>query len=659
MSKPELLIPAGSVESFYAALEGGADAIYLGLKDFNARKRAKNFTLAQLPTLITLAHKQNTKLYITLNTVVKNEELPLLYSMLGQLAQTKVDAVIIQDWGVFYILKKYFPKLIVHASTQMAFHNSVGANFGSKVGIERIILARELTFKELKGIQQKSKVELELFVHGALCYSFSGMCLFSSYLGGMSANRGACKQPCRRLFTDNNDKHYLFSLKDNELLDFIPKLSKLGISSLKVEGRMKSDDYVYTIARAYRMVIDDHSKLEEAHELLKHDIGRDKTTYFMGGNVSNAITDLPNTGLYTGKVISASNEQFVFQSELNPEEIKRVRIVSPDGSKQETLSLQAPSINENMVTVNTNQVKVNTGDLIYTIGFTNKSFPSKLPNIKSKPIITPSLREGRIKTSNLCNPAKKHRAILYLRIDSFDWLAKINLKDIDQLILNIPFKDWDNFSIDSPFIAMNKAKFIVELPKFISEDNCDKYKRFCHTLSQKGISKFMVNHISQIDLLPKDAKKIASSLLYTFNDAAVAQLQRFGFISHIYPQETDIYNLTNGQDRNGIIALHFTPELFYSRMPVKTFNKEGNFSDDTKTEYTIIKREGMTLTIPQKPVSILQNKNELLQKGFNQFLIDVSFSSPSKNTFETLIEKYYDTTQYQPSTSFNYKKGLT
>lgn len=659
MFKPELLLPAGTVESFFAALEGGADAIYLGLQDFNARKRARNFSIFQLPTLISLAHKQKTKLYITLNTVIKNDELADLYILLAQLEQTNIDAIIIQDWGVFHLAKKFFPKLTIHASTQMAFHNAPGANFAARAGIERVILARELTLKELTDIKKNSKVELELFVHGALCYSFSGMCLFSSYLGGMSANRGACKQPCRRMFTDNNSKHYLFSLKDNELINFVPELARIGISSLKIEGRMKSAEYVYTIARAYRLVLDNHNKLNDAKELLQQDIGREKTSYFMGGNVSDAITDLPNTGLFTGKVSHIENGRFTFETETNASDIKRVRIVSPDGSYQETLKLKEKEIAENYVTANTNNLDFKKGFHVFIIGFEGQSFPNKLPNMNTKPLKAPHIKEATKKVQNLLKQSNIRRPILFFRIDSLAWLRKIHLDKIDQLLLNLPFKEWENLPLTSPFLAKNKAKLIAELPKFISEENCDKYRKLCLKLQNNGINKFMINHVSQLEIIPKNAIKYSSEYVYAFNDAAVAQLQRFNINAHVYPQETDFQNLYTGKDRSGIIALHFTPQLFYSRMPVKTKNTEGKFIDDTKISYQVVQKSGITYTLPQKPVSIFQNKTELINKGFKQFLIDVSFTSPSQNSFKTLIKRYYKAEQLQPSTSFNYKKGLS
>ena len=216
IKKPELLAPVGNTESFYAALTGGADAVFMGLQEFNARGRASNFSRPMLQLAVSKAHERKVKVYITLNTLIKNKEVNQLVDILSFLDALKVDGIIIQDWGVYFIAHRFFPKLVLHASTQMGNHNSLGVNYAFLKGIVRTVLARELTMPELEKIAKESKSELELFVHGALCYSFSGMCLFSSYVGGQGANRGLCKQSCRRFYNEGDEQYALFSLKDNQ-----------------------------------------------------------------------------------------------------------------------------------------------------------------------------------------------------------------------------------------------------------------------------------------------------------------------------------------------------------------------------------------------------------------------------------------------------------
>jgi U32 family peptidase len=300
--KPELLLPAGNTESFFAALQAGADAVYLGLSQFNARARATNFNLFQFISLLKEAKKRKVLVYVTLNTVIKNTELYQLIDYLHFLSEAGTDGIIIQDWGVYFIAQKYFPKLKIHASTQMGIHNSLGTQFLSEKGFQRTVLARELTLKELETVVKKSEIETEVFVHGALCYSFSGMCLFSSYTGGRGANRGMCAQPCRREYDDKNHKKFLFNLKDNQLIEYIPRLRKMGVSSLKIEGRLKSAEYTYRVGSAYRMVLYDESKIKQALQSLELDFGRQKTSYFAGAAIKTAISDEASTGIYLGRV---------------------------------------------------------------------------------------------------------------------------------------------------------------------------------------------------------------------------------------------------------------------------------------------------------------------------------------------------------------------
>lgn len=325
-NKAELLVPAGSVDSFRAAIRGGADAVYLGLKQFNARVRANNFSEDQLPAILQEAHNHGAKVYITLNTVIKNSELPRLLDFMAYLERVGVDAIIVQDWGVFALTHQYFPKLAVHASTQMGTHNSIGVDYAAQLGIKRVVLARELTLTEVESIARKPACELEVFIHGALCYSFSGQCFFSSYIGGRGANRGMCSQPCRMVYEDKQEKKYVFNLKDNQQLANLEKLNKYGVRSLKVEGRMKSADYVFQVASAYRLALDHPEKTSEAEAMLQMDFGREKTGYFLSQNVSGAIADNTNTGILLGQITRVNKKEITLFSRQLLKNNDRLRV---------------------------------------------------------------------------------------------------------------------------------------------------------------------------------------------------------------------------------------------------------------------------------------------------------------------------------------------
>ncbi len=252
VNKVELLSPAGDYECFMAAIKAGADAVYAGGSRYGARAYALNFTQDELLKAIDKAHINNRKLYLTVNTVIKNEELDQLYDYIEPLYRQGLDGVIVQDMGAVALLKECFPGLPLHASTQMAVTGSEGVKLLMDMGICRVVPARELDLAELRSIREKTGVELECFIHGALCYSYSGKCLFSSMVGKRSGNRGRCAQPCRLPY----DGKYIMSAKDICTVNIIPRLIEAGISSFKIEGRMKSKEYVASVTGIYRKYID-------------------------------------------------------------------------------------------------------------------------------------------------------------------------------------------------------------------------------------------------------------------------------------------------------------------------------------------------------------------------------------------------------------------
>jgi putative protease len=287
-TKPEILAPAGSLEAFFAALDSGADAVYLGLKEFSARAKAKNFTLADLERMLAYARSLQRRVYVTLNTLVKERELPQLVETLAALEAMAVDAVILQDLAVWRLARRHFPALELHASTQLTIHNVAGVRMLEQMGFTRVVLARELSLAEIAAIRAQTTIGLEHFVHGAHCFSLSGQCGFSSWLGGMSGNRGRCAQPCRRRYRHSGGDGYHFSPNDLSAIELLPELAAAGISSLKIEGRMKSAEYVASVVRAYRQVLDASAAnrkaaVAAAKEQLKGSFGRLPTRGFLAG----------------------------------------------------------------------------------------------------------------------------------------------------------------------------------------------------------------------------------------------------------------------------------------------------------------------------------------------------------------------------------------
>lgn len=269
MKKPELLAPAGNYECFKTAIDCGADAVYLGVGNLNARAYANNFSFEEVFKAFDYAHLYDKKVYVTMNTLLLDREMQTVLEQIGQLYEHGVDALIIQDLGLFRLVRQNWPDLPIHASTQMSIHNWQGAELVREMGASRIVLARELSLEDIQDIRKKSSVELEVFVHGAMCVSVSGQCLHSSLLGGRSGNRGQCAQPCRLPYQMDEQQSYLLSMKDLCLLDQIAALSDLGVESLKIEGRMKGKNYVAAVTSAYRRAIDGelHNFQEEKQSL--------------------------------------------------------------------------------------------------------------------------------------------------------------------------------------------------------------------------------------------------------------------------------------------------------------------------------------------------------------------------------------------------------
>lgn len=324
MKKVELLSPAGNMECLKAAINAGCDAVYLGGYNFGARNYATNFSNEEIEEAIKYAHIYGVKVYVTVNTMIYENEVEEFIKYIDFLHKINVDAIIIQDLGMMDYIRKTYPNLEIHASTQMNVHNFEGALLLEKLGVKRVVLARETDPKIIKKIKEKLNIEVETFVHGALCFSYSGQCLMSSLIGGRSGNRGTCSQCCRMkydLFSQNiklNQDKYLLSMKDLNTIMNIKKLIDLGIDSFKIEGRMKRPEYVYLITKLYRKAID-------WYEITKNDIiemekifNRKFTSGFILNEKNNMINEKrPNhMGIKIGKILEQKNKTKIKLSNL-------------------------------------------------------------------------------------------------------------------------------------------------------------------------------------------------------------------------------------------------------------------------------------------------------------------------------------------------------
>lgn len=315
--KTEVLSPAGNREAFESAIHHGANAIYLGGLQFGARSQAQNFTTEEIIELIKYAHLYDVKVYVTVNTLIKDNEFEEVIDFVKQLYINNVDAIIIQDIGLATYLLNIFPDIVLHASTQMNIHTLEQAKFIKQLGFKRIVLGRECSIDTIKQIKENLDIELEVFVHGALCMSYSGNCLISSFIGKRSGNRGKCAQPCRLLYSlDDNDKpSYLLSPKDLMTLDKLNQLLDLNIDSLKIEGRMKRKEYVGLVTQIYSEAVNCYYNNQEynyqnAFKQLKEIFNREFTKGYLFKEKNSNFTNVKfsnHIGVKVGNIFKTND----------------------------------------------------------------------------------------------------------------------------------------------------------------------------------------------------------------------------------------------------------------------------------------------------------------------------------------------------------------
>jgi len=329
MKKIELVAPAGGINQLKAAIAAGADGIYLGYEGYNARSYAQNFNLDELKFAVSYSHSKNVKAYLTFNTIIKEKELSEVINLVSNiLLNINFDGIIIQDLALLKIIKTIKPDISVHASTQMNIHNSLSLEFLKKIGIERAILAREMTFKEISLITKKDIMDIEIFCHGSQCYSYSGQCYFSSFVGGKrSGNRGTCPQPCRMKYefvggTEkikvNQSSGYLISKCDLILLHHLPEIINVGVKALKIEGRMKTPEYVGIVTKIYRNYIDLYYKNPSNYVVTKDDLYKIKQIFSRDMNEGYFLEPYPkniisfaksgSTGNFFGRILKIESD---------------------------------------------------------------------------------------------------------------------------------------------------------------------------------------------------------------------------------------------------------------------------------------------------------------------------------------------------------------
>lgn len=578
----ELLAPAGSLEILKGVIESGADAVYVGGSMFGARAYANNFTEEELLEAIDFAHLRGVKVYLTVNTLIKNSEFSKLYDYLLPYYKRGLDAVIVQDIGVVKAIHEYFPSMEIHTSTQMTVTGADGVRFLSQFGVTRVVMAREVSLAEMKRIHEETGMELEAFVHGALCYSYSGQCLFSSILGGRSGNRGRCAQPCRLPYTVEGKKdEYILSLKDMCGIKALDKLHDAGVYSLKIEGRMKQLEYACGVVKYYRSYIDSMKPVTDAdYDRIKalgnrcgftdryyfdHN-GSDMVTYVKPNFVSNAAEPLPEK-----RKLSIEGELVLREGEPGSLTVKRGDVTYKASIEPVSAALKAPldkkaAIDRINKTGDTDfefsHIKAQIGENVFVPnGALNKLRRDAISGLCDKLLKKYYRNDARYADMSSMCELPEH----VVKSDAAHEDGAVNAKDytaicscmtraqLDTLIsydcFDVFYLDFDmydrktliqQFEDDVKSLTKRNKKVYLMLPTIFRADSSDYFVSIAKELDKVSFEGFVVKNYEELYLtenLFTDKKIILDHNMYTFNDVSKSAFFEHGVSGDTVPLE--------------------------------------------------------------------------------------------------------------------------
>ena len=644
-AKTELVAPAGSPQALDAAIGEGADAVYLGLKDFPAQARHTGFTYPQFEGALRSLRRMGRRLYVAVNTVFEQREADRVYQLLKYLAGLGPDAVLVQDLGIIAMAREQFPSLKLSASRRMNIASARAANLLSRYGFSRVTLARELSLEEIRSIRAATNMELEVFVHGALCVSISGLCLFSGYLGGKSDNRGLCTQACRRFYTtrtgndmDEESGGYFFSPSDLQLIERLPDLAGAGVNSFRIEGRAKSAEYAGTVVSAYRLVMDNLNAGEEklkkaiadAQAILKNDFARPKTTYLINGAENTRCGEdgekafawlNPDKDAGPG-MPWAANKRYAPVISRTQEKTGR----SPGRDR-------APLPPMDGGKANTTRSGSKDGT----------AFPAGMYVMVS-----------RLEDTYVLQSVKPVKAIL-------PYSRKLSKQLLSGREKALPFPPRDIIlSLDPFFPQETEAHLAEDIPALV----------------ENGYAHFIVNNLGHFSLLraaetDKKCVLIAGPWLYAFNTWAWAFASKCGAEYCVSPLENNRQNLERsflqkgpssdrkpGQRSQVFVTIFARPSLFRIRSNLGSVYDFKAFSGSRDEAFLLAPDSERTLVYPRQPFSIVDKTPFLLEAGFSRFILDFSSGPLKKIEYREIMEAAERAAPLPLSGRFNWKNGF-
>lgn len=709
----ELLAPAGNIESLDAAIGEGADAVYLGLKSFNARMRTTNFAWNQFEAAVESLHKMNRKVYVTVNTVCEERETERLYRFLSYLNKVGPDALIVQDYAIMRMAKEFFPNLELHASTQMNVESAAGVKLLQQNGVKRVVLARELGLEEIKGIKEQTGADLEVFVHGALCVSESGLCLFSSFLGGKSANRGMCAQACRRLYTAEVPggvrQGYFFSPCDFELIDYIPALIEAGVNSFKIEGRMKSAEYVGSVVAAYRYVIDHYKEdkkgaIATGKRILASDFARSKTTYWYGfenreQGVENAAGKILNpdqaggTGLYLGKIASVKPADKALVEAIKqaagpdtPAEQLRIKLCTLKGGTYEpdpgdSIRIHSKDdsgrVSHKIRTVELDEKSgkrwidipagFTEGDEVYLLQYkaASKRYAHVLPNDIGRFRKQPG--DELLPVLDITPVAQKELAFfpdgIYVQVSSVPDMFAVQGMNPVRIILEYNSETSYDLLNHKTVLPFSKKQIFISLDPFCSYSEEEKLGNELRSLAADGYINFVLNNIAHIQLLKgTGANLVAGPYLYTFNRWAVSWLENQGIGAFIMPYEDSRRNLEATWEQNVrsrvLVPVYAYPALFRMRFKLPKDYDFTYFEDKEEKLFKVNSTADGSFVMPEEPFCIVDKAAFIKSSGFKKILIDFSKTKVTRSQIKAITSSMQKGQPLTGISRFNWKDGF-
>lgn len=698
----ELLAPAGNLEIFKGVIESGADAVYVGGSMFGARAYANNFTEDELLEAIDFAHLRGVKVYLTVNTLIKNSEFSKLYDYLLPYYKRGLDAVIVQDIGVVKAIHEYFPSLEIHTSTQMTVTGADGVRFLSQFGVTRVVMAREVSLAEMKRIHEETGMELEAFVHGALCYSYSGQCLFSSILGGRSGNRGRCAQPCRLPYTVEGKKdEYILSLKDMCGIKALDKLHDAGVYSLKIEGRMKQLEYACGVVKYYRSYIDSMKPVTDAdYDRIKalgnrcgftdryyfdHN-GSDMVTYVKPNFVSNAAEPSPEK-----RKLSIEGELVLREGEPGSLTVKRGDVTYKASIEPVSAALKAPldkkaAIDRINKTGDTDfefsHIKAQIGENVFVPnGALNKLRRDAISGLCDKLLKKYYRNDARYADiSSMCELPEhvvKSDAAHDEAINDYTTICSCMTRtQLDTLIgydcFDVFYLDFDmydrktliqQFADDVQSLTKRNKKVYLMLPTIFRADSSDYFVTIAKELDNVSFEGFVVKNYEELYLtenLFTGKKVILDHNMYTFNDVSKSAFFEHGVSGDTVPLELNSREIMHRNNIGSQLIVYG----YYPLMTTANCVHKNTKGCDKKQKLIYLKdrynksfavcnncKECYNTIYNSLPTMLTKNISKLKEAGIRSFRYSFTIETPKqiKAVMDDKVAEY---------TNGHYKRGV-